>query len=125
MNVSELKVNDRVGYYRSHYETFMEKGFGIVVKINGHGHIYVAPESGKEMKVFDKYGNERKRGRYGCDLCPAEELEQRLARQEADNIKQQAVQKLLVYLSGRRCGNGHYEIQEENKKEIKRLVEAL
>jgi len=125
MNVSELKVNDRVGYCRSHYETFMEKGFGIVVKINGHGHIYVAPESGKEMKVFDKDGFERKKGHYGCRLCPAEELEQRLARQEADNIKQRAVKDLLDYLSGRRCGNGRYEIQEEQKEEIKRLVEAL
>ena len=88
MNVSELKVNDRVGYCRSHYETFMEKGFGVVIKINGHGHIYVTPESGKETKVFDKYGYERKkkpgistaiyrkqamkqRGRYGCHLVAA------------------------------------------------------
>ena len=125
MNVSELKVNDRVGYYRSHYETFMEKGFGIVVKINGHGHIYVTPESGKETKVFDKYGNERKRSRYGCHLCSAEELEQRLAKQKADRIKQRAVRELLDYLSGRRVAIATYEIQEEHKKEIKRLVEAL
>ena len=126
MNVSELKVNDRIGFSRSHCDTFMEKGFGVVIKINGHGHIYVTPESGKETKVFDKYGYERgEMGRYGCDLCPAEELEQRLARQEADNVKQRAVRELLDYLSGRRCGDGRYEIQEENKKEIKRLVEAL
>ena len=142
MDVSELKVNDRVGFSRSHCDTFMEKGFGVVIKINGHGHIYVTPESGKETKVFDKYGYERKkkpgistaiyrkqamkqRGRYGCHLCSAEELEQSLTKQEADNVKQRAVRELLDYLSGRRCGNGRYEIQEENKKEIKRLVEAL
>ena len=128
MNVKELKINDRVGFYRRHYGTFLTKGFGKVTKINGHGHITVMPkqETGVVLTplVFDKYGNERKRPS-PCSLCFAEWLEETLAKQEADNAKQQAIRNLVQYIEAQRYGGGHYGIGEQEKEEIKKLLDLI
>ena len=123
-----LQVGDRVGFYRSLCGTLTREGFGEITKFDGYGHIIVMPErqtgAGLVSKVFDRHGREREE-HCACNLCPADRLEELSARQEARNTKRQAVQYLIEYISGRRCGNGHYEIEEEHKEQIKKLVDLI
>ena len=127
LNIAELKIGDRVGYYRFHYGTFVEKGFGKVTKINGYGHITIMHwgMDDAELKMFDKHGKERNRRYTATRLCSAEWLEETLAEQAADNAKQRAVKDLLDYIAGRRYGTGQYKINDENKTEMKRLIDNI
>jgi len=122
LNIAELKIGDRVGFCRTHFNTFIEKGFGIVTKINGHGHVTIILEGTNEpkFKVFDKYGNERNQVCSATTLCSAEWLEKKLAEQAAYNAKQRAVKDLLDYI-----GNRRYEINDEHKAEIKAEIKRL
>jgi len=74
---------------------------------------------------FDKYGKQRKLAYGGANLCEAEWLEQQIAEGGLHLKKQRAVKNLLVYIDGWRCGNGNYDINDDNKDEIKRLVDAI
>lgn len=71
-------VGDEVGMvrYSSHYNRMLEASFGIVRKINGHGHIEV--QRGEYVIKFDKRGNAYKNN-YGPSLIDAAELRQRIA----------------------------------------------
>lgn len=127
MKIESIQVGDRVGYYRNHRGTFMEKGFGHVTKINGYGHIIVQPEGkDEEVKVFDKHHYERGKSQYNrLHLIAAKLLEEQLAVYDAHHAKQRAVRDLVKYIEGRRGYSGGYNIADEHKDEIKRLVDLI
>jgi hypothetical protein len=69
MTYLNLNVGDEVGVARRSRYGLASAAFGRVVKINGHGHIYV--DTGKEVnQVFDKHGNSY-RSEYGPSLIDA------------------------------------------------------
>jgi hypothetical protein len=128
--IADLKVGDRVGFCRTHYGTLLNHGFGTVSKINGHGHITIIADGNGvpdnfDTQVYDKHGNEFKKG-YGCrQLCAVEWLQSKIDAKTEDRRCQAAVKSLIAAIENHRCGNGKFSINEEAKSELHRLVDAI
>jgi len=72
-----IKVGDEVGIAQHSRYGLTSAAFGRVVKINGHGHIWV--DTGKDLYLkFDKHGNSY-RNEYGPSLRDAQRLRSELA----------------------------------------------
>lgn len=75
----EVTVGDEVAIIRRHrYGGILNSQFGHVVKINGHGHIYVDTGKG-EPKRFDRYGYAYK-DEFGPYLAKPAPIREELAR---------------------------------------------
>lgn len=125
LNVQTLKVNDRVGFYRCHRGDIVQGGFGLVTKVNHHGHITVQTENTECVRVYDKHGNERNRDYCGMRLCETSWLEARLEENRKNRELQKAVQAVIQCIESHRCGNGRYHVNSEIKAELARLVAAI
>lgn len=127
MKASELKVGDRVAWGRSHHWGSVHSyGFGVVSKINGHGHITVIPDNSDTYTlVFDKHGKER-----GCSygersLMAVETLEWILADTELRHATHRAVAAIQKELADHRTGHGDYHITAATKARLAELVASL
>jgi hypothetical protein len=135
VEVSHLKTGDRVGFYRCHMGTLIEKKFGTITNVNRHGHILVTPDNAAVLggsadtsknRVFDKHGNGRTERCGTCAvICSVKYLQDWIARNEEDNRQQRAVKNLLDAIASHRCGNGQYNVTQEVKTELKNLVDAI
>jgi len=128
--VANIKVGDRVGFYRTHYGTLLSSGFGTVSKINGHGHITIVAEGNGvpdkiDTQVYDKHGNEYKIEHGSRQLCTVEWLQSKIDAEAEDRRCQAAVRSLIAAIENHRCGNGRFNITDDIKAELHGLVDAI
>ena len=120
----DYAVGDTVGVASIHrFGTVLSHGFGEITKINGHGHITVTEDGGREWK-FDKHGDPYKEN-YGPRLIGAAKLTEMLERDA--NIKNitRATKDINRAIQGRQCGNGTNAMNADTLDEIQILVTKL
>jgi hypothetical protein len=108
--LNEIKVGDEVGYHRTRsYGSILGHGFGLVAKINRHGHIIL--DNGIQ---FDRYGDERNVKYAGRRLISADHLREILAVREQQKARNEAANELKSILEGQRNGYGDTCKVDEN-----------
>ena len=118
-----LKAGDEVGISRMSQGTVLHSVFGHVVKINGHGHIYVDAGSG-EYRRFDKQGNSYK-DQYGPSLIAADKLREILAASALRKRRARAVREIEDTLKSGWNYSGDWFPSEERMKALRNLVDEL
>lgn len=119
-----IKVGEEVGVMRSHYRsggTAYAK-FGTVIKINGHGHIFV--DTGDGYLRFTKRGDAYK-DKYGPSLIHAEQLRVRLAEDNRRTTIAQTARKVEETIKGGWSYSGTWHVSEDRVNQLKQLVAEL
>jgi hypothetical protein len=116
-------VGQEVGIARSTRYGTQGRCFGIVTKLNGHGHIFVTTDSGEKMR-FDKHGDSYK-NEYGPSLYSAEYLRKNIA----DDLKQQqqrrAADALQTAIKQNYAGSGRYWNTAESVAALRALLDEM
>jgi hypothetical protein len=101
----------------------MSARFGIVTKINGHGHIFV--QLNDSEKRFNKHGEEYKNERFGDSLVDADKLEKYLD----DEAKRKAVasvaRKIENTMKEGWSYSGTWHKSDDRIAELKSLIAEL
>lgn len=119
----EVKVGDKVGYGKHHFESLLYAGESKVAKINGHGHIIL--ENGR---VFDKYGNERKVGQYGgyAYLIAIDSYRAHFAEKAAFDARRMLVNNINYIIKQNMGGGGKvWSFSDEDKLRLQDMVGRL
>jgi hypothetical protein len=120
----DYAVGDTVGFASFHrHGTILSHGFGIITKINGHGHIHITQNGGNEKK-FDKHGQSYK-DNYGPRLIGAATLTEIIERNANSRNITHATQDITRAIQSRQCGNGKNAMTAETLDEIQILITKL
>ena len=117
------ELGQEVGIARAgRYGGVVSHRFGTVIKINGHGHIFV--QSGEQQLRFDRRGKAYKND-YGPRLMDADELRQRVAVIERQKLQRQLAGDIEQEIRNGFAHNGRFFASTERVAELKRLVGEL
>jgi len=118
-----LKVGDEVGVARRSRYGLASAAFGRVVKINGHGHIYV--DTGKEVnELFDKRGNSYKNP-YGPSLIDAVRLRIEMAIEAKRKDRARVAREMEETLKDGWSYSGTWHPSQERIDTLKNLVAEM
>jgi len=118
-----LNVGDEVGVARRSRYGLASAAFGRVVKINGHGHIYV--DTGKEVnQVFDKHGNSY-HSEYGPSLVDALRLRIEMAVEAKRKDRARVARKMEETLKEGWSYSGTWHPSQQRIDTLKNLVAEM
>jgi hypothetical protein len=117
------EVGQEVGIARNTRYGFQGHCFGSIVKINGHGHIFVTSDTGYEMR-FDKRGNSYKSD-YGPRLYGAEYIRKDMAEELKQKQQRAAAVALQDAIKNNYAGNGRYWNTVDSVAHLKQLLGKL
>ena len=118
-----LKVGDEVGVARRSRYGLASAAFGRVVKINGHGHIWVDDAYGGIGK-FDKQGNSYK-NRYGPSLTDAGRLRIEMAIEAKRKDRVRVAREMEQALKEGWSYSGTWHPSQERIDTLKNLVAEM
>lgn len=122
-HISDVVVGQEIGLVRYGRYGMLSTAFGTVVKINGHGHIFVELAEGGDYKL-DKHGNSYKSD-YGMHYtCPdrlRKDLEQAQKQKECSRTARELIQTTQNSFSG----DGRFHVSAERIAELKNIVAKL
>ena len=123
-----LKVGDRVGVARWNrsYGGFLSERFGVVTKINGHGHIFVGVngDSDSELK-FDKHGDQYKKNGFGLSLVDADRLQKSIDEDNSRKAVASVVRKIEETIKEGWSHSGTWHKSDDRIEQLKSLVDLL
>lgn len=118
-----VKVGEEVGIARRHRSgTLLSSKFGTVLKINGHGHIFV--QSGDETLCFNKRGDAYK-NEYGPSLIHAAQLRSQLAADAHRREQVRVAREIEQILKDGYAYSGRFFASQERVDTLKNLVAQL
>ena len=118
-----LNAGDEVGVARRTRYGLSSAAFGRVVKINGHGHIWV--DTGKDLLVkFDKHGHSYK-NLYGPSLVDAAQLRAELAHEAERKERARLARELEAELKSGWSYSGTFHATAERIAAMKNLLADL
>lgn len=118
-----LNAGDEVGIARHGRYGFVSATFGHVVKINGHGHIYVDTGKGDYVR-FDKRGNAYKNS-YGPGLVDAAKLREQLTAEQVRKDRSRVAREMEQALKDGWSYSGTFHATAERIAAMKNLVAEL
>tara|TARA_B110000971_G_scaffold213628_1_gene244677 strand:+ start:54 stop:446 length:393 start_codon:yes stop_codon:yes gene_type:complete len=123
MTYLNLNAGDEVGIARRSHGSLMGAKFGIVVKINAYGHIYV--DVGELVPLrFDKDGNAYKVS-YGAGLVNAVALRDEIAFQEKRKAQARIVREMEQALKEGWSYQGTWYATQQRVDTLKNLVAEM
>ena len=123
MTYMNLNAGDEVGIARHNRYGFASATFGHVVKINGHGHIYVDTGKGDYVR-FDKRGNAYKNN-WGPSLVDAAKLREQLAAEQVRKDRSRVAREMEQALKDGWSYSGTWHPSQERIDTLKNLVAEL
>jgi hypothetical protein len=119
-----IKVGEEVAFARRHrnWGSLLNHGFGVVTKINGHGHIFV--QSGDRELRFTRTGDAYKDS-YGPTLLHADQLRRELAVADRRKEQRRIAQEIEQAIKSGYSYSGTFHVSEERVATLKELVNQL
>jgi hypothetical protein len=115
-----ILVGEEVGITRvSRYGGYHSSRFGTVIKINGHGHIYV--RSGEQELRFTRTGKAYK-DEWGPRLIHAAQLRAHLAQEERGKAQSRIAHEIEKTIKDGFSYSGRFFSTKERVNNLKRLV---
>ena len=123
MTYLNLNAGDEVGVARRTRYGLSSAAFGRVVKINGHGHIWV--DTGKDLLVkFDKHGNSYK-NTLGPSLIDAVRLRIEMAIEAKRKDRVRVAREMEEVLKSGWSYSGTWHPSQERIDALKNLVDEM
>jgi glycine/D-amino acid oxidase-like deaminating enzyme len=123
MTYLNLNAGDEVGIARRSRYGLASAAFGRVVKINGHGHIYVDLGKGDYVR-FDKNGNAYKNS-YGPSLVDADKLRKEIAQEERRKDRARVAREMEQALKDGWSHSGTWHPSQERIDTLKNLIAEM
>jgi hypothetical protein len=119
-----IKVGEEVGVVRRHSRdgTVLSSKFGIVTKINGHGHIFV--QSGDTEHRFTKTGDAYK-DNWGPSLIHAAQLRAQLAAEERRKEQVRVARAMEQTLKEGYSYSGRFFVSQERIDKLKEVLAEM
>jgi hypothetical protein len=120
-----VKVGDEVGAVWSSSHCYLSASIHTVMKINGHGHIYLS-----NGDVYDKHGDKRSLNKSSGGSCmrlvEAKRVREEKVRHEENQRLRGIVSSITAKLSGMGSSyTGYIRVTAEDKAELIALVNTL
>lgn len=108
---------------RTRYGSFSIAEFGVVTKINGHGHIFVASGGDKEYR-FNKSGDSYK-NEWGPSLGNADKLREELARDNERKSRSKIAREIESTMKSGWSYSGDWFATKDRIEELKGMIAKL